>query len=120
MIFARFQLSAVFRRKDVFEFQVFRSVNVLGFLLLSFFASAFLTGGFGDALIFLVLSLVLGLFLGAALKCPKQNEGANHNCRHTATRSAEGGLYGSQAADPGWGVKIRAGHSNRPLTGDNA
>ena len=117
---ARFELSAIFRREDVVALQVFRGVNVLGLLLRSFLASAFLTGGFGNALIFLILSLVLSLVLGAALNCTKENEGRNQKRVHTTAGRAEGGLYGSQTADPGWSVKIRAGHSNRPLTGDNA
>lgn len=66
LILARFQLGAIFWRKDLFAFQVVSSVNVPGFFLLSFFAGAFLTSGFRDVLIFLALSLVLRLVLGAA------------------------------------------------------
>ena len=109
LILARFYLIAVFRRKDVFALQVFRGVDVLGFFLLAFLARAFLARRFGNALV-----------LGAALRCTKESEGRNQKRRHTAMEGAEGGLCGSQAAEPRWSVKIRAGHSNRPLTGDNA
>jgi len=50
-----FDLRAVFRSQDVGMFEIFFGVNMLGPLLQFFFASAFLTGGFGDALILLVL-----------------------------------------------------------------
>lgn len=101
LILARFQLSAVFRRKDVFTLQVFRGVNVLGLFLLSFFASAFLTGGVRNTLIFLVLSLVWRLVLSAAWGNTGNRRGKNQENRNTIPQRAEGGLYGSQAADPG-------------------
>lgn len=121
LILAHFQLSAIFRREDVFALQVFRGVNVLGFFLLAFFAGAFLTGRFRNILVFLILLLLSFLLrLGAALRCTKENEGENQKGRHTPTQRAEGGLYGSQAADPGWGVEIRTCHSKPIKTGDNA
>lgn len=80
--------------------------------LLTFFAGTFLTGGFRNILAFLILLLLSFLLsLGAALCCAKENEGENQKGRHTTPQRAEGGLYGSQAADPGWGVEIRTCHS---------
>jgi len=43
----------------VIALQVIGGVNVPGFLLLILFAGAFLTSGFCNTLIFLVLSLIL-------------------------------------------------------------
>lgn len=93
---------------------------MLGLLLLVFFPRVFLSGGFRNTLIFLVLSLILSLALGAALSCGEKNEGTNKDNGHTKPRRAGRGLYGSQAADPGWNVAIRTCHQNRPRTGDNA
>lgn len=101
----------------MFTLQVFSGVYVPGFILLTLFAGAFLTGGFGNVLVLLVL---VSLRLGAAGCRAKDHEAENQNHRHTTAKRAGRGLCGSQAADPSWGVNIRAGHANRRLTGDNA
>lgn len=79
----------MFRRKDVFALQVFRRVNALRFFLLRFFAGAFLARGFRDALIFLVLSLVLSLVLGAAWGGTGHCKGKNQESRDTIPQKAE-------------------------------
>lgn len=91
----------MFPSKDVVALQVFCGVNMFGFLLLSFFAGAFLAGGVRNVLIFLVLSLVLSLVLGAARSSTGNRNGKDKESRDTIPQRAEGGLYGSQAADPG-------------------
>jgi len=98
---ACFYLRAIFRRKDVIAFQVIGGVNVLALFLLAFFASALLTSGFGHTLIFLVLSLVLRLVLSAAWGSTDERKGKKQENGDTTKQRAEGGLYGSQAADPG-------------------
>jgi hypothetical protein len=85
----------------VVALEVFGRINVFGFFLLRLYAGAFLTGGFRHALIFLVLSLVLSLVLGTARGSSGNRKGKNQESRNTIPRRAEGGLYGSQAADPG-------------------
>jgi len=120
LILACFQLSAIFRRKDLVVLQVIGGVNVLIFFLMAFFAGAFLTSGFGHTLIFLVLGLVLSLVLSAAWDSTDYRNGKNQENGDTTTQRAEGGLYGSQAADPGWSVKIRTCHCKPTETGDNA
>jgi hypothetical protein len=117
LILARFQLSAIFRRKDVVALQVFSGVNVFGFFMLAFLAGAFLTGGVCNALAFLIFFQTLGLILspvlltlGEARSRPGNREGKNQESENTNPRRAEGGLYGSQAADPGWSVEIRTCH----------
>jgi len=57
----------------------------------------------------LILSPVL-LTLGEARSGPGNREGKNQESENTNPRRAEGGLYGSQAADPGWSVEIRTCH----------
>lgn len=57
--------------------QVFCRVNVFGFFLLVLFAGTFLTGGFRDILVFLILSLALVLLLlglGPAQGCTGKNK----------------------------------------------
>jgi len=118
LILARFQLSAIFRRKDVVALQVFSGVNVFGFFLLAFFAGAFVTSGVCNALVFLILCLTLGLILspvllilGEARSGPGDREGKNQESENTNPLRAGRGLNGSQAADPGWSVEIRTCHS---------
>ena len=118
LVFARFQLCAIFRRKDVVAPQVIGGVNVFGFFLLAFFADAFLTGGICNALVFLVFFLTLGLILspvlltlGEARSGPGNREGKNQKRENTNPRRAGRGLNGSQAADPGWSVEIRTCHA---------
>ena len=65
----RFQLGAIFRRKDLRTLQVFRGVNAFGFLLALLLVDAFLAGGFRNALVFLSLDLVLALGLVLAWLC---------------------------------------------------
>jgi len=117
-ILARFQLSAIFRRKDVVALQVFSSVNVLGFFLSAFFAGTFLTSGVCNALVFLIFFLTLGLILspvlltlGEARSGLEDREGKNQESENTNPLRAGKGLCGTQAADPGWGVEIRTCHS---------
>src|SRR5215831_6468741 len=105
----------IFGREDVVALQVIGGINVLGFFLLTFFAGAFLTGGFRNALIFLVLGLVLSLILSVAWGSAEDRKGKNQKRGHTKTHRAGRGLYGSQAADPGWCVAIRTCHS-KPTT----
>jgi len=77
LVFARFQLRAIFRRKDVLALQVFRDVNMPGFFLQAFFARAFLTRSFRNVLLFVVLGLVLRLILRPALGRAEKKEGQN-------------------------------------------
>lgn len=111
LILARLQLCAIFRRKDVVALQVIGGVNVFGLFLPIFFACAFLARGVCNVLIFLVRSLILSLVLGARLSGAENNEGKNQENENTNPRRAEGGLNGSQAADPGWSVEIRTCHA---------
>jgi hypothetical protein len=80
LVFARFQLGAIFRRKDVFTLQVFRCVHVLGFFLLALFAGTLLASSFGNVLVFLILVL---LSLGAALRSAGKSEGKNQENGNT-------------------------------------
>jgi hypothetical protein len=118
LILTRFQLRAIFWCKDVVALQVIGGVNVFGFFMLAFFAGAFPTGGICNALVFLVFILTLGLILspvlltlGEARSGPGNREGENQESENTNPRRAEGGLNGSQAADPGWSVEIRTCHA---------
>jgi len=53
LVLARFDFSLIFRREDLLPFEIFFGVHVLRALLLFLFASAFLAGGIGDALVLL-------------------------------------------------------------------
>ena len=61
--------------------EILFGVNVLGALLQLLFAGAFLTGGFGDALVLLVLRLVLGARNRGAES--RAAEKKNCGCRET-------------------------------------
>jgi hypothetical protein len=50
LFFPRFQLSAIFGRKNLRLLQIFVGVNVLGFFLLVFFSGLFLPGGLSNIL----------------------------------------------------------------------
>jgi len=51
----RFDLSAILGSQDVGMLEIFSGINMLGALPKFLFAGAFLTRGFGDALVLLVL-----------------------------------------------------------------
>jgi hypothetical protein len=110
----------------VVALQVFGSVNVFGFFLPALLSGAFLAGGFRDPLVLLIFFLTLGLILSLILptlsegrSCPEGREGKYQESGNTIPPRAGRGLYGSQAADPGWSVEIRTCHSKPTEDGDN-
>lgn len=116
LAFARFELGATLRRKNVLALQVFGGVNVAGLPRLVLLARAFLTRGFGNAGVLVrPLALVVLAWLRlplraagpSACKCQRKNQ---HNGDTTTDRAGRGPC-GAQVADPGWGVKIRTCHS---------
>ena len=117
LAFARFALGAVLWGKNALALQVFGGVNVPDFFLLVLLACAFLTRGLCDAgvlvwrlaldLVLALLSLLLSTAGRSACTCERKNQDKEDTTAHRAGRVS----YGTQVADPGWGVKIRTCHS---------
>lgn len=124
LVFARCEIAAILRRKNVLALQVFGGVNVAGFFLLILLAcaaardlrrwSSGLASGFGLGLGYVEFAPEHGTGRRRERRTKRPGE------RDTPAARAGRGRCGAQVADPGWGVKIRTCHSKPNRCWDSA